>query len=137
MITPKLYESLPADERRLWHSHVYEVKSGMLIMPNSTVPAAAWELAEKQEMEQVITLYGKAYHLWQTDRGDVLPLGEPQLMTSYTADGQFDFNGQVGKRDKEFGIDSGKKKEARADIPEPIIHAGVALPQRCPDYPHR
>jgi hypothetical protein len=125
MITPKLYESLPADERRLWHSHVYEVKSGMLIMPNNVVPAPAWELAEKKEMEQVITLYGKAYHLWQTDRGDVLPLGEPQLMTSYTADGQFDFNGQVGKRDKEFGVDSGKKKEGRADIPEPTIHAGT------------
>jgi hypothetical protein len=33
MITPVLYETLSQEERRLWHSHVYEVKSGMLIMP--------------------------------------------------------------------------------------------------------
>ncbi|KAK5989355.1 Oil body-associated protein 1B [Cladobotryum mycophilum] len=53
MITPYLYESLLPEERRLWHSHVYEVKSGMLIMPkgSAAVPSAAWEEAEKREME--------------------------------------------------------------------------------------
>lgn len=124
MISARLYETLPPEERRLWHSHVYEVKSGMLIMPNYTVPAAAWELAEKKEMEQVVALYGKTYHLWQTDRGHTLPLGEPQLMTSYTADGQFDFEGEVGKRDRQFGTDSAKKRDGRADIQEPAIHPG-------------
>ena len=28
MITRDLYEKLPEEERRLWHSHVFEVKSG-------------------------------------------------------------------------------------------------------------
>jgi hypothetical protein len=32
--------------------------------------------------------YGKTFHTWQVDRGDVLPLGPPQLMMSATADGQ-------------------------------------------------
>ncbi|KAL6800381.1 hypothetical protein J3E68DRAFT_398138 [Trichoderma sp. SZMC 28012] len=121
MITPKRYESLPADERRLWHSHVYEVKSGMLVMPNRMVPKAAWELAEKREMEKIITLYGKAYHLWQTDRGDELPLGEPQLMMSYTSDGHLDF-GRVEERDERFGTNYREKREARKDIPSPKIH---------------
>ena len=79
-------------------------------MPNRAVPGAAWEAAENWEMEQVVQLYGKAYHLWQTDRGDNLPLGEPQLMTSYTADGQFDFEKEVGDRDRRFGVDWKQRK---------------------------
>ncbi|KAF5982390.1 DUF1264 domain-containing protein [Fusarium coicis] len=122
MITPKLYETLDKEERKLWHSHVYEVKSGMLIMPNRAVPESAWQVAENYEMDQVVQLYGKVYHLWQTDRGDTLPLGEPKLMTSFTADGQFDFEKHVGERDRKFGTDWRVKKEARKDIPNPVVH---------------
>lgn len=124
MISAKLYETLPAEERKLWHSHVFEVKSGMLIMPGPTAPGlqAAWDVAEKQEMTSVVNLYGKVYHLWQTDRGDKLPLGKPNLMTSFTAEGQFDFEKHVGERDKRFGTDWRKKKEMRKDIEEPTIH---------------
>jgi len=122
MISPTLFEGLSSEERKLWHSHVYEVKSGMLVMPNSSVPTAVWEVAENKEMEQVVKLYGKVYHLWQTDKGDKLPLGEPKLMTSFTADGQFDFEQHVGARDKRFNVDWRKKKEARDGIPSPNIH---------------
>ena len=70
MISPRLYLTLPESERKLWHSHVYEVKSGMLIMPKpALVPTAVWEAAEKKEMEQVVGLYGKTYHLWQVSAG--------------------------------------------------------------------
>jgi hypothetical protein len=124
MITPKLYETLDSNERKLWHSHVYEVKSGMLIMPHpQLVPDAAWEVAETEEMKEVIKLYGKVYHLWQTDRGDALPLGEPKLMTSYVADGQMDFDRLVGDRDRRFGVDYRNKREKRKGIEEPEIHA--------------
>ncbi|KAJ6464611.1 hypothetical protein C8R47DRAFT_1188278 [Mycena vitilis] len=124
MISPKLYETLPAEERRLWHSHVFEVKSGMLIMPGPTVPglASAWETAETKEMEDVVTLYGKTYHLWQTDRGDALPLGQPELMMSFTHDGQFDFEKHVGERDTRFGVDYRTKRQAREGIEVPAIH---------------
>jgi hypothetical protein len=60
----------------------------MLILPNATVPNAVWEVAETQEMKEVIGLYGKTYHFWQVDRGDVLPLGKPELMMSSTKDEQ-------------------------------------------------
>jgi len=123
MISPRLYKTLPPEERKLWHSHVFEVKSGMLIMPNpSSVPQSAWEVAETKEMEDVIGIYGKVYHLWQTDRGDKLPLGEPQLMTSFTAENQFQFEKLVGERDERFGSDWRRKREIRKDIPEPEIH---------------
>ncbi|KAJ7473967.1 hypothetical protein FB451DRAFT_1351487 [Mycena latifolia] len=123
MITPKLYETLEREERQLWHSHVFEVKSGMLIMPGlrSRGLSSAWEAAETKEMEDVITLYGKTYHLWQTDRGDALPLGKPELMVSFTQEGQFDFETHVGARDARFGVDYRQKREAREGIVVPTI----------------
>lgn len=96
----------------------------MLIMPNRAVPEAAWQVAENMEMDQIVHLYGKVYHLWQTDRGDALPLGPPKLMTSFTADGQLDFDKHVGDRDRRFGTDWRTKKEVRKDIAEPKVHAG-------------
>ena len=98
----------------------------MLVMPQGILPEAVWEAAENKEMEQVVELYGKVYHLWQVDRGDRLPMGEPQLMTSYTADGQLDF-GKVKERDKRFGVDYEKKKKRREYIKEPEIHPGMFL----------
>ncbi|KAH8725907.1 hypothetical protein GQ44DRAFT_771850 [Phaeosphaeriaceae sp. PMI808] len=124
MISPKLYDSLDEDEQKLWHSHVFEVKSGMLIMPKpAAILEAAWELAENKEIEEVIHLYGKVYHLWQTDRGDMLPLGPPQLMTSYTAADQMpNFDKVIKERDERFGTDSQRKKQVREYIKEPEIH---------------
>lgn len=125
MITPRLYKTLNPAERKLWHSHVFEVKSGMLIMPGPTgLAQSAWEQAETKEMEDVIGLYGKVYHLWQVDRNDKLPLGEPQLMTSFTDSSQFDFEETVGERDERFGVDWKRKKEIRRGIEEPEIHPG-------------
>ena len=61
----------------------------MPIMPvPEAVPDSVWEVAENKEMEEVVVLYGKVFHLWQTDRGDELPLGMPQLMVS-SIDGAF------------------------------------------------
>lgn len=126
MITPKLYATLDAEERRLWHSHVFEVKSGMLIMPqpSALVPQAAWEKAESAEMEDVVELYGKVYHLWQVDKGHKIPLGEPKLMTSFTKAEQMpDFETIVAERDSRFGgADWKRKKEIREYIKEPEIH---------------
>lgn len=35
LIKPHLYEKLDPEERKLWHSHVYEVKSGTQSLPTS------------------------------------------------------------------------------------------------------
>lgn len=126
LVTEELFKTLDPEERKLWHSHVHEIKSGMLVMPSpmTSVPGAsqAWEAAETQEMKKLITWYGKVYQLWQVDR-DPLPLGEPKLMTSFTEAGQpFDFEKHVGARDRKAGTDWRRKKELRKDIPEPKIH---------------
>ncbi|KAI1434413.1 DUF1264-domain-containing protein [Xylaria sp. CBS 124048] len=126
MISPKEFETLPQEEKKLWHSHVHEVKSGMLVMPGPTAPGLlqAWETAETEEMKSVISLYGKVYHLWQTDRGDKLPIGEPKLMTSFTANGQLD-EAVVQDRDKRFGTDFRRKMELRDKIEAPKIDENV------------
>nr|OQO28416.1 hypothetical protein B0A51_03090 [Rachicladosporium sp. CCFEE 5018] len=121
MITPDLYCGLDAEERKLWHSHVFEVKSGMLAMPKpATVPEVAWEFAEKKEMEEVVGLYGKVFHLWDTR--DALPLGLPRLMTSFTEASQVD-ESVWRERDERMGIDRERKVEGRKGIEEPSLHA--------------
>ncbi|KAL0639695.1 hypothetical protein Q9L58_001262 [Maublancomyces gigas] len=124
MITPRLYSTLEPSERCLWHSHVFEVKSGELIMPKPAgIPETVWEVAETKEMESVVQLYGKAYHLWQVDRGDKLPLGEPNLMMSCTQESP-DIERLVTARDEKFGIDHKRKIELRKHINEPEVHPG-------------
>ena len=124
MISATLYKTLEPSERRLWHSHVFEVKSGMLIMPGPDgLPTGIWEEAETKEMEDVVGLYGKTYHFWQVDRGDKLPLGGPELMMSFTQ-APPGFETLVGDRDHRFQVDHKQKAEKRRYIEEPTIHAG-------------
>ncbi|PBP27457.1 hypothetical protein BUE80_DR001710 [Diplocarpon rosae] len=121
MITRRLYEGLDERERKLWHSHDYEVRSGMLIMPNPNVPNAVWEVAETAEMKEVVGLYGKTYHFWQVDRGDILPLGTPELMMSFTKDEQVPWD-KVNDRDERYGVATKDKREARRGIEEVSVH---------------
>ncbi|KAG8631663.1 hypothetical protein KVT40_000803 [Elsinoe batatas] len=126
MITPGLYAKLPQKERRLWHSHVFEVKSGMLVMPRPNgVPEAVWEVGEDEAMKGIIELYGKVYHLWQYDRGEEVPMGEPQLMMSLTEEGFKRVEGieeKLAERDQRFGTNWKAKGERRKGIKEPEIH---------------
>ena len=126
MISATIFKTLDTEERKLWHSHVFEVKSGMLIMPGPQgLPTGIWEEAETKEMEDVVGLYGKTYHFWQVDRGDKLPLGQPQLMMSFTHEDQFSgFKGKLEERDKQYGVNSQGKKGKRQYIAEPEIHEG-------------
>ncbi|KAF4151450.1 hypothetical protein CNMCM6936_000708 [Aspergillus lentulus] len=128
MISPRLFETLPSEERKLWHTHEFEVKSGMLIMPAPAgVPKPAWEAAETSEMRDIIPLYGKTYHFWQVDRGDPLPLGAPQLMASFTSEDKVKLahpkglDGLLAERDEAFGVDYKAKAEKRKDIEPPNL----------------
>lgn len=132
MVSPRLFETLPSEERKLWHTHQYEVKSGMLIMPTPAgIPNSAWEVAETSEMRDILPLYGKTYHFWQVDRGDPVPLGEPKLMLSFTDDDKVKnavkggMEGLVKGRDQQFGVDTGTKAEKRKDIDEVEKHPGA------------
>jgi len=118
IVSGKLFAQLPENEKPLWHSHVHEVKSGTLIAPG--IP----EAAEHELMEKLIGTYGKTLHTWHTDLQKTLPIGVPQVMMGFTADGQID-PAIVAARDQRFGISTEDRKRNRADIPPPPIAEGA------------
>ena len=118
IISEKLFKTLPEDEKKLWHSHRYEVKSGQLVALH--LP----DMAEKALMKDLETTYGKTWHFWQVDRGDELPLGIPQLMMGFTDDGQAN-QALLNERNKVYGVDPEEKKKDRADLPMTTIQPGA------------
>lgn len=138
IISARLFAGLPEAEKALWHSHVHEVKSGQLLAPG--IP----EAAEHALMEKLVGTYGKTWHTWHTDMHKGLPLGMPQLMMGFTAEGQVD-PAMVGERDRRLGIDSSERRRSRADIPAPGVDPAadawqrgqvIQIPQPAP-MPHR
>lgn len=113
IISETIYDGLPADEKKYWHPHNYEILSGTLIAPN--IP----ELAEKQLMRDKMNSYGKTWHVWRTGMfgmpSDKLPLGDPALMWSFNRDGEAK-PGLVEQRDRRLKVDSEKERQARAEL---------------------
>ncbi|KAL5577061.1 hypothetical protein UlMin_018760 [Ulmus minor] len=114
IVSDRIFEDLPPDEQKLWHSHAYEIKSGLWVNPR--VP----EMIGNPELENLTKTYGKFWCTWQVDRGDALPLGAPALMMSPQAVNM----GMVKpdllqKRDDKYNISSEEFKEARMDLAEP------------------
>lgn len=123
IISAALFAGLPEAEKALWHSHVHEVRSGQLVAPG--IP----EVAEHALMEKLVGTYGKTWHTWHTDQDKRLPLGVPQLMMGFTADGQAD-PAMVRARDERLGVDSDARKAKRVDIAAPAVDAGADAWQR-------
>ncbi|XP_058202065.1 oil body-associated protein 2B-like [Rhododendron vialii] len=112
IITDRIFETLTPDEQKLWHSHAYEIKSGLWVNPR--VP----EMVIKPELENLAKTYGKFWCTWQTDRGDRLPMGPPALMFS-PQPGVVRPDHLVQRRDQKYNVDSSSLKASRVEIPEP------------------
>jgi hypothetical protein len=118
VISERLFSQLGIAEKQLWHSHRYEVMSGLLTAPDLSASA------ETALMKDFAGTYGKTWHLWQVDRGDALPLGLPKLMMGFTADGQVDPT-LVARRDGEQPRNTAAAKARRADLPGRPIAEGA------------
>lgn len=118
IVSERVFVALPEAEKAMWHSHVYEVTSGQLIAPG--IP----QIAERELMEKLIRTYGKTWHTWHTDLHRDLPIGVPQLMMGFTADGQAD-PALVSARDRRFEVDSAEIRRNRASLPVPPVAAGA------------
>ena len=118
IVSRNVFETLPEQERKLWHSHSYEVKSGELIAPG--VPKAA----EHAFMEKLASTYGKTWHTWNTDQGRSLPTGHPLLMMGFTADGQIRQD-MLADRDRRMNASTAEEKQNRSDIKPPPLVAGA------------
>jgi hypothetical protein len=117
IISEERFRGLPDGEKRLWHSHHYEVKSGILVAPG--IP----DLAEHAYFSDLVTTYGKTFHTWQYDRDD-FPYGIPQLMMGLTQDGQAN-EALIHDRDRRLGISTAHKRRSRLDIPSPQVAPGA------------
>jgi len=74
--------------------------------------------AELALMERLAHTYGKTWHTWHTDQDKSLPVGVPQLMMGFIADGQAD-PAMVEQRNRRPGVNAAKTKAQRADIQIP------------------
>jgi hypothetical protein len=114
IISEKLFKTLDDEEKKLWHSHHYEVKSGTLIAPG--IP----EVAEHELMENLVSTYGKTIHTWHTDQERELPIGSPMIMMGFTEDGQIRPE-LLNARDERFNVSTAEIKKKREDIPVPEV----------------
>lgn len=114
IISEALFESLPADEKKNWHPHNYEILSGQLILPG--VP----DIAEKAALEKKLNSYGKTWHIWDTGHvghpaAHKLPTGKPLLAWSYNRDGETPA-GLVEGRDQRMKVDTAEKRKDREEL---------------------
>jgi len=113
IISKEIFESLPEDEKLLWHSHIYEVKSGLLAFPDLTFEEE-WKI-----LELVVGTYGKVLDTWND--GDDFPYGAPKLANALAMDSQVDWD-LAKKMDKEMDVHSTyedrKKQRESLKVPE-------------------
>jgi hypothetical protein len=86
IVSERLFEEFPAEERVYWHPHNGEILSGQLIAPG--IPGSA----EKALMRSKMNSYGKTWHTWHTRDGlrpgDALPRGPAMLAWSFNRAGE-------------------------------------------------
>lgn len=134
IISERLFDGLPSEERGLWHPHNYEILSGQLVAPG--VP----EVAEKELMKKKINSYGKTWHVWDTGhfghaRGEPLPIGMPLLAWSLNADGEAPAQ-LLAERDKRLGISTDERRRNRADL-QSLAHPQEGVDDLAKHFPNR
>jgi hypothetical protein len=132
IISEKLFETLPSEERQYWHPHNGEILSGQLVAPG--IP----DVAERALMRDKMNSYGKTWHVWNTGMpgatGDALPLGPPMLAWSFNRDGEAK-PGLVEQRDEKMGIDSADKRRQRAPL-RALAKPQSGVDDLKPAFPH-
>ncbi|MFH0243760.1 OBAP family protein [Streptomyces sp. HK10] len=104
IVSERLFETLPEEERAYWHPHNFEVFSGQLAAPG--LPRSA----ETALMKHLVNSCGKTWHTWHTGGrghgpGMDLPYGGPGLMWSFSREGECDED-LKRDRDRAMGLDT-------------------------------
>ena len=111
IVSGRLFDGLPDQEKPYWHPHNFELLSGQLVAP------ALPEAAEKAFFKLLVNSYGKTWHTWHTNShgghpGMDLPYGDPKLMWSFNRDGECD-EALRRDRDQAMGLDTDAKRSDR------------------------
>ncbi|KAI0046713.1 DUF1264-domain-containing protein [Auriscalpium vulgare] len=126
IVSEKIFHGLPSDEKKYWHSHKYEVESGVLqLIVKGAVPGVATDAAEQPAMLELHKTYGKTIHTWAIDQTPELPLGPPNLMMAYLEQGDIDQK-LLSERDAVYGISTEAKRELRKTYLPDYTPAGGA-----------
>jgi len=120
IISEKLFDTLPENEKTYWHPHNGEILSGQLIAP------ALSPRASKSLMKSKMNSYGKTWHVWNTGSlghpADKLPLGEPMLAWSFNRFGEA-LPGLIEQRDRSLRTHTAEIQAERSDLKQ------IAKPQ--------
>ncbi|GFQ03189.1 hypothetical protein PHJA_002462700 [Phtheirospermum japonicum] len=123
IVSDRIFDTLPPEEQMLWHSHGYEITSGLWVNPQ--VP----EMIQRPELQDLARTYGKFWCTWQVDRGDRVPLGAPALMVSPQGVNLGMVKPElIQKRDEKYEISSDELTRKRIDIavPETTVNPNYA-----------
>lgn len=122
IISERLFNALPVQERSFWHPHNFEILSGQLVAPG--IPQAA----EVELMRDKMNSYGKTFHFWNTE-ADQLPLGPPHLAWSFNREGEARPE-LLNRRNSSMEIDAAEKRRERQAL------VALAKPQSGVDALH-
>lgn len=81
LVSDRIYQGMPAEEKSYWHDHKHEVDAGLLKSLTQTGDE------EKKTLAAVRPLWGKVYHTWAS--GKTYPAGPPRLFWSVTGQEPF------------------------------------------------
>lgn len=115
IVSERVFDTLPEEEKKFWHSHKFEVESGyMQMQTKDIIPGAVTDIAEQPAILEIHKTYGKTIHTWPVDISPDHPLGPPNIMVSYTGDGQGPPPEMIKERDERCGMDTEGKRKLRA-----------------------
>jgi hypothetical protein len=110
IVSERLLERLPEQERPYWHPHNGEILLGQLIAPG--LP----RIAETALMRSKMNSYGKTWLLWDTSgpgrETQELPLGDARLAWSFSPEADAD-SCLIRSRDTRLGVNTELHRRAR------------------------
>ncbi|KAF8577559.1 DUF1264-domain-containing protein [Ramaria rubella] len=113
IVSEETFKTLPAEEKKYWHSHKFEVESGVLQLKfKEGIPETIQREVGDPVMNVLHKTYGKTIHTWAVDLHPDFPIGPPNLMMSWTGEGQGDPS-LIKDRDARCGMDTESRKEHR------------------------
>ena len=105
VVSEDIYQTLPAEEKKYWHPHEYEIRPRLLTTPGLQADC------EKKLLKGLLKSWGKVWHTWPDPRTD-LPMGAPVLMWSATEKAQVRKD-LVRARDERYKIDIDEIRKLR------------------------
>jgi hypothetical protein len=108
ILSDEIFQTLPAEEKKYWHPHEYEIRAGLLTFPGVKPDC------EMKLLKGLVKSWGKVWHTWP-DPKTALPIGPPVLMWSATREGQVK-NELIRARDHRYKIDVNDVRKQREKL---------------------